>query len=518
MSLATLVRADFNERTRRFGFFVFMLSVLGIGWLAYAGHIQMAIGRMRGVLNSAWIGTTMAVSADVFITMVGFYVVKNALESDRKSGVGEILCATRLGSLRYLLSKWISNALVLSSVLALLVVVSAVMQVVSAETADVDVVALLSPMVMLGIPAACVVAALAVVFETIPVFRGGFGNVFYFFFWSAGFAVSLQANMPALDWLGLSFVESDLAAAARALSGTDPGGFSYTIGGGALLLKGVNEALLWEGVRWTPAMMAMRLVPVGLAAGLVALSSLWFDRFDPSRAKRGRKVSGTAERNGTEAHAWERAAASPSAVQVSGRPRLVSMTLAELRVMLAGAHKLWLLGAAGMALTLLVASESAARAVLVPATLWPVLFWSGLGMRERWHGTDQILFSAPRPIRNQMVASWLAGIALVCLTTGTWGLRMLVTGELASLGHWAAGAAFIPSLALCLGVWSGTTRLFESIYVALWYVGIANETPGLDFIGAHASASSPRHVALYAFMALVLLALAALGRKRQIEA
>jgi ABC-type multidrug transport system permease subunit len=516
MSFATLVRADFNERSRRFSFFVFVLAALGIGWLAYAGHIQMAIGRVRGVLNSAWIGTTMAVSAGVFVTMVGFYVVKNALENDRRSGVGEILCATRLDSLSYLLSKWASNALVLSSVLALLVVVSAVMQVVAAESDRVDLVALLAPMVMLGMPSVCVVAALAVVFETVPLLRGGFGNVFYFFFWSAGMGISLETKMPALDWLGFSFVESALKESARTLTGTDPGGFSYTIGGGALL-EGVNQALLWDGIRWTPSMIATRLAPVAMAMALVALSSLWFDRFDPSRGRKAPKARRTEEGSEPEAHVWEKAAARLSPPRASRRPRLVAMTIAETRVMLARTNRWWALAAAIMAVALLFATEDAARGVLIAATLWPVLFWSKLGMRERWHGTDQILFSAPHPIRGQLVSSWLAGVALSCLTTGTWGLRMLVTGELAGFSHWVAGAAFVPALALALGVWSGTSRLFESIYVALWYVGIANATRVFDFIGASPEGSPAPRIATYAGATVVLVGLAAFGRKRQID-
>jgi hypothetical protein len=514
MSYATLVRADFNERTRRFGFFVFMISVLGMGWLGYAGHIQMAVGRVRGVMNSAWIGTTMAVSAGVFVTMVGFYVVKNALENDRKSGVGEILCSTRMGSLAYLASKWLSNALILSSVLVLLVVVSGAMQIVAAENLDIDLAALLSPMIMLGLPAVFVVGALAVVFETVPLLRGGLGNVFYFFFWSLGMGLSFEAKIKAFDWMGFSFVEADLRAAYTAATGVaDPGGFSYTIGGGNMLARGVNEAFLWTGVHWTPALIAMRLVPLAGAAALVALSSLWFDRFDPSR---GRQARSAAAKEETERHSWERAAGRLSGISPAGGSRLGAMTVAELRVMLARTNRWWMLAAAGMAIVLAFAPEG--RAALIPATLWPVLFWSKLGMRERWHGTDQILFSAPHPIRTQLVASWLSGVALACLTTGTWGIRSLVTGDVQSFAHWVAGAAFVPALALCLGVWSDSSRLFESLYVAIWYVGVANATPAFDFIGATAKGSTPGHVALIALAACVLLTLAALGRKRQIEA
>ncbi len=517
MSLAPLILADFNERTRRFGFFVFMLATLGMGWLAYTGQIQMAIGRSRGALNSAWIGTTMAITAGFFTTMVGFFVVKNALENDRKSGVGEVLSATSLGTLRYLVSKWIANAMILSSVLVLLMVVSGVMQVVAAEHTNIDLIALLTPMVLLGLPAVFVVAALSVVFETVPFLRGGFGNIFYFFFWTLGMVLAMEAKIQALDWHGISFVENALKAAALAATGKAPGGFSYTMGGSTLLATGVNESFVWEGIQWTPAMIGTRLAPIMIAAVLVAVSSLWFDRFDPSRKNRGRTTPGraTSEENGK--HAWESAAANLSALSVEGRSRFAAMARAELRLMLARTSRWWLLGAAAMAVALLITPDVGARGVLIPATLWPVLHWSKLGMRERWYGTDQILFSTPRPIRNQMIASWLGGVALVCLTTGTWGVRTLATGDLASAAHWLAGALFVPALAICLGVWSGTARLFESLYVALWYVGIANATPALDFIGVKTENSTPERAATYGAAALVLLALAALGRKRQME-
>ena len=104
-----------------------------------------------------------------------------------------------------------------------------------------------------------------------------------------------------------------------------------------------------------------------------------------------------------------------------------------------------------MAVALLVTPGDAARAVLIPALLWPVLFWSKMGMRERWFGTDQILFSTPNPIRNQLAATWLAGVALSGLTTGTWAIRTFVSGDLVGTFHWFAGALFVPSLALCLG-------------------------------------------------------------------
>ena len=48
---------------------------------------------------------------------------------------------------------------------------------------------LLAPFLWVGIPAMAITAAVAVLFETLPVLRGGVGNVIYFFVWVAGFAL-----------------------------------------------------------------------------------------------------------------------------------------------------------------------------------------------------------------------------------------------------------------------------------------------------------------------------------------
>ena len=48
---------------------------------------------------------------------------------------------------------------------------------------------------------------------------------------------------------------------------------------------------------------------------------------------------------------------------------------------------------------------------------------------------------------------------------------------------WIACTLFVPSLALALGLWSGTSRFFEAVYTAWWYVGPAHHTPGLELLG-----------------------------------
>jgi hypothetical protein len=76
-----------------------------------------------------------------------------------------------------------------------------------------------------------------------------------------------------------------------------------------------------------------------------------------------------------------------------------------------------------------------------------------------------------------------------------------------------SGAVFIPSLALASGVWSGGNKLFEVLYVLIWYLGPLNRMPQLDYIGTTGE-SRPHSFIL---VSLAFLALAVVGRNRQLR-
>jgi hypothetical protein len=90
------------------------------------------------------------------------------------------------------------------------------------------------------------------------------------------------------------------------------------------------------------------------------------------------------------------------------------------------------------------------------------------------------------------------------------GLNLLFNGQLESLFTWSMGVLFIPTLAL--GVWSGSPKLFDVVYVLLWYVGPLNGTPALNFINGPASTG-----AMLAIATAVLLVAAVLGRRKQLQ-
>ncbi|HEX6903369.1 MAG TPA: hypothetical protein VF789_26870 [Thermoanaerobaculia bacterium] len=517
-----LMRADFLERVRRYSFLVTLLLAVGLGYTVAAGHIKLWIADTRGLYNSAWVGLLMALVCNTFLALAGFYVVKSTVERDRRTGVGQILATTPMSKPLYTCGKALSNFAVLLAMVAVMVVMAVATQLTTGEVTRVEPWDLLSPFLFLTLPLMALVAATAVLFETVPGLRAGFGNVVWFFVWAQSMAVGVVTK-GVLDPYGMGLIMDSLYASVgkalgRTLAETER---SFILGG----ISGERQAgtFLWEGMDWTSGLVLARLSWVLGAVAVVLVAAVFFDRFDPARflSRRRRRT-----RPAAQVVAALREGADVAVIPVHLHPlpagslrfRFLNVLRAELRLALKGQRWWWYAVAAGLTIAGFVAPLESARSFVLPFSwIWPVLLWSALGTRESRHGTGELIFSAARPVQRQLPAVWLSGVILAMATGGAVAVRLAMAGDWAGFGGWAVGALFIPTLALALGVWSGTSKVFEAVYLLIWYVGPLNRTPALDFMG-----SLPKAVA--SGMPLVFLAITAAlgtaavaGRKRQLQ-
>jgi hypothetical protein len=510
--LYEMMRADFLERVRRYSF---LLTLAGALYLAYGvatEKVWLVVGDgYRGVYNSAWIGALMSICCSTFLSLAGFYVVKNTIQRDVDTRVGRILAATPMRKSFYTAAKTISNFSVLASMVAVLMLAAVVMQLLHAEVRQISLWKLWAPFLFAALPAMAITAALAVLFETLPLLRGGLGNVIYFFAWTAGLGLSVTGmNDPT----GLQVFYRSMHDALEKIDPATKEGFSLTIGG-----ERAVHTFNWNGVDWTVHIIASRLLWVFVAGAVALLAAVFFHRFDPAyewslRRKREQQQPAT--------NAGDLAISSPPVLAQSARsltplapganrwplPQLVA---SELRLMLKGQRWWWYTVAAGLLIAQLAAPGVEVRhGVLVFAWLWPLLVWSQMGCREARCATQSLIFSSERALTRQLPAVWIAGVLLALLTGAGFGVRALLSADWHGFAPWLAGALFIPSLALALGVWSGSSKFFEALYTVWWYVGPANHSPGLDFIGTTSASSNS---AFYPLAAGVLLAAAYMGRR-----
>lgn len=521
-SVYAVALGDFLERVRRYSFLVTLLFALGLGYATAKGKISLQLDEYRGVYTSAWIGTLVALVTTCFVSLVGFYIVKNAIDRDRQTGVGQILAATPLSKHSYAFGKFLSNLAVLTSMLVVLALSALAMQFLFAEDPRIDLWALLAPFPLMALPVMALTAAFALFFEMVPGLRGGAGNVIWFFAWTFEMGLPVMTGLKWLDPVGVFTVMQSLSGEARRHIPGYRGGMAFQIDFGQIR---VAQDLRWTGICWTWDVVLLRLTWFAVALLLAYGAAFAFDRFDSARlvpaASRKRKAlrSAALPANGEAGSVFRSSTVHLTPIAKGAiNSGFFGLVQAEIRLALKGFRWWWYAIAAGLLVAQIVSPLDVARGPLLgTAWFWPVLVWSAMGTRESRFGTRPLLFSSPRILLRQLPACFLAGFAIAAVAGSPVAVRLVIAGQTGSLIAWLTGALFLPSLALAAGTVSGTGKLFEALLTLLWYVGPMNHTRGLDFTGTANGASTAHYALVYSAMSVALLVFAFFTRSRQLR-
>ena len=57
---------------------------------------------------------------------------------------------------------------------------------------------------------------------------------------------------------------------------------------------------------------------------------------------------------------------------------------------------------------------------------------------------------------------------------------MIAASDWSGLSAWITSALFSPTLALATGIWTGSRKLYEAIFVVWWIIGPVQNAPYLD--------------------------------------
>jgi hypothetical protein len=502
--LTGLAAADFRDRVRRPAYVVILLGAALLGYVAVpspdAKWVIMQLGDHRGIYNSAYVGMVTALASGLWLTLCGFYIVRNSIERDRSTRVGQLLAATPLRTSAYLAGKFLSNLMLLGSMLGVLALTALVMQLARGESRQIDLIALWQPFLLIALPLVAMTAALALLFESLPLLRTGLGNVLWFCIWLVIATAGQGPGLP-LDGIGVNSVvramHQDMVDRGVELSGDFSLGLTY--------LDEPLALFTWEGFTPTVGYVLCRATMVLLAVAIALLPVLWFGRFDPARftegprgfrpalgARQGRAPASVPQPVVVNELSYPADQRLDVAAAVRTRSETgavwLRMWVGEVRVLLQGVRWWWWTGASMLLLAGLTAPLDGVTRVMLPlAWIWPMLIWSRLGTQSHEHGVGSLLGAYPA-VRRRVAAEWSAGLTLTALVGSGPLIRLVIAAEWAGVAAWAGGAVFIPSLALALGVLSRTHRLFQAVYLPLWYT-VANGLPVFDYMGAMRASS-----------------------------
>jgi hypothetical protein len=295
-------------------------------------------------------------------------------------------------------------------------------------------------------------------------------------------------NIPLLDLGGvILFTESVRAAAAAAFPGEKISLIMGFIMFDPALQVEEFRVFNWSGIIWTSGDILLRLFWVGVAFAVVGTAVPFFDRFDPARNHR-RKARKKKRSKAARTVLAESKASSELAYGQLSMPtpafKFLSMLTAELRLAIKGRHWFWYAVAIGLCVAQLVTPFNVARMYLTPAAMvWPLIIWSTMGSRDRRHNTDSLLLSSPQPLVRQFPAVWMAGLLVAMAAVGCMLFRAAASGQWSYAAALVVGAFLIPTVSLMLGTLTGSRKLFEVLYLIVWYVGSIDHLSALDLLG-----------------------------------
>ncbi|MGZ7041076.1 MAG: hypothetical protein ACXVH7_04710, partial [Thermoanaerobaculia bacterium] len=169
--IGAIVRADFLIRFRRVSTAVIfvLLSAVAYLWVPdpRTGRALIQIDGMRAIYNSAAIGMATALLATIFIGLIGFYVISNAIRRDLLSRCGFVAASTTMKSSEYIAGKFLGNVVFLSTFMAGFAAVSMAMVLVRGE-APLEPWIFVKQYLLLVPPVIVFVSAMAILFEAVP--------------------------------------------------------------------------------------------------------------------------------------------------------------------------------------------------------------------------------------------------------------------------------------------------------------------------------------------------------------
>ncbi|HTD98939.1 MAG TPA: hypothetical protein VK668_06610 [Mucilaginibacter sp.] len=507
----SIIKADYLQRTRSYAFLITLAVTI---YAAYsfvppptANYTTLNVPGYRAVFNSAWVGHLSAIMTSVMLSLYGFFLVNTGIKKDIDTEVGLIIATTPITNFGYLLSKLISNFLVLLTIAGCTFLVSIGMFFLRSTGYPFHIADFVLPYLLFVVPALFFISALAIVAE---VFLGKYSIVQYVLFIFlfgviTGGISSNKGNTPVvfIDPYGVSTMTTSIKNTINTQfhENIKEVSFGFIFGE----KHKVNKTFLWEGVTWTNIYLFSRVLWICLGIGLVYLSSFFFHRFDFERPMSKKKKIKSHE------HQHETLTIAPAGISRALLPPVVAdygifpFIKTELLLLVRkGSKWFWLINA-GVFVSMIFVPLDIAHAYILPV-LWflQVTRWSELATKEKTNRLHYFTYSSYKPLQRMLPAQILAGVILAVALALPIIVRYLIALDIYSVINIFGGAIFIVLLAVCLGIISGGKKLFEIIFFILTYAAI-EKIPVTDYLGgvSHGSHSG--------YMATILMLIVFLG-------
>jgi hypothetical protein len=510
----TIIKSDYLQRTRSYAFLITLCVSLATAYTFIpepnANYSTIRVDDYIGYYNSAWFGYVTAIMTSIFLSLIGFYLVNSGIKKDIDTKVGQIVATTPISNFKYLLSKVLSNFLLLSTIVAMVFIMSILLFILYNDGFSFELFQFVKPYLLITLPALFFISMLAVVFE---VFLGKYSvlqNVGFFFLFSALMVFSPKTQSQFFfDVFGSKIVMHHLEEKVRDITNSDAE-TNLSVG---YVLGHVEKAKKFEfnGIDFPTSFIISRFVWGLFGIGIIAIISIFFHRFDRKEHLFLKNFITAKEENEHKVKDLVLSSLPIASINYKIAPLVKTELLLLFRI---GKKWLWIINIVGMIL-LAVLPITIAHQIGLPI-LWflQVNRLSNLTTKELTNKVHYFAFSSYKPITRLLSSQLFAAVILMFVLSLPLTIRHLIAFDYsASISVFFRGI-FIVLLAALLGVLSKGKKLFEVLFFMIAYANI-NGVLVFDYFGGF------EHQAFYvlklAVISLILGSLCAFVRTYQLK-
>ena len=507
MMLWSNIKADVKQRTRQNSFTVALVLMAVLTLLFFpspqAQYQTLIINDYRGIYNSAWLGVCLAMLNVLFLPLLCFFLIKNAINTDRRQHIGELIAASSLSKPAYILAKWFGNLVILLTIVVVMILTSIVIQLFYGESYLIDIWALVWPQMVYVLPLLFAIASIAILFESIRRLSGSIGNIVYFMVW-VGSIVQTIESVSGIGQL-LNEIETEITTRFPNQEGVTNVGVALTKDESSI------KTFVWHGIEPTITHV-LGMLPMLAFSGLCLLIAIFaFDRFSQNQPQNvNQKPISRWSIMSKIARLFDSLFKA-----VTQHFKFTQLLRLELKLLLNDRSAYWLIGLIVLnAAQLLVTSELQIKLILPLSWLWCLLIISQLGVKEKQHGVSELIGYSRHLGHQYELASYFAAWIILLVASLASVVTFIIEHDGLLLIQLMIAISFTSALAMFCGTVSSSKRLFEGLYLFLWYVGPTQAALYLDFFGVNSQASWQAGMP-YMFLAITLALLAfSIGFKR----
>lgn len=475
------IKQDYLQRTRSYTFLITLCASLAIAYTFVpepnASYSTIRIADYVGAYNAAWFGYVTAIMTSIFLSLIGFYLVNNSIKTDVTTKVGKIIATTPITNFKYLLSKVISNFLVLMTIVFMVFIMSIILFVLYNAGYPFEPLQFIIPYLAITVCAMFFISVLAVVFEVVFGKYAILQNVLFFFLFCSFMLFSPKTELQyALDVFGSKIVMDDFERTVRAITQSDER-TDLSIG---YVLGNVKKAksFAFEGLAFPFSFLISRFLWIVIGIAVIAIISPVFHRFHIKAPLERKKLAKTVK---TTPFLNDLSLSKLPKIETNYSifPLLKTEFLLLIRK---GKKWLWIVNLIGMILLALLPLDVAHQMVL------PILWFlqahriSGIITKEKVNNIHYFALSSFRPMRRLLLSQILSGFLLLIVLALPLLIKLIVLQSFTEALAIIFGASFIIFLATSTGIISKGKKLFEVLFFFVTYANI-NGIPFLDYYG-----------------------------------